>query len=109
MSKNLVIVESPRKARTITRILGDDYKIMASMGHIRDLPEKGLGVDIDNHFKPTYQLSDSRKNVIRDLTKAVQNADHVYLAPDPDREGEAIAWHLYEILKKKNKQAEKDQ
>ncbi len=106
MSKNLVIVESPRKARTITRILGNDYKIMASMGHIRDLPEKELGVDIEDNFKPTYKLSGSRKNVISDLTKAVQNADHVYLAPDPDREGEAIAWHLYEVLKKKNKQAE---
>ncbi len=105
MAKDLVIVESPTKARTITRILGNDYKIMASMGHVRDLPEKSLGVDVENDFKPTYKTS-GRKNVLDELSKAVKTADHVYLAPDPDREGEAIAWHLYELLKKKNKEAD---
>jgi DNA topoisomerase-1 len=105
MSKDLVIVESPAKARTITRILGDEYNVMASYGHIRDLPDKGLGVDVENGFKPTYKQNTDKRNVISNLTKAVAEAKHVYLAADPDREGEAIAWHLYEILKKKNKKA----
>ncbi len=106
MSKNLVIVESPSKARTISRILGSDYHVMASMGHIRDLPEKGLGVDVDHDFKPVYRRTPSRKKVIGELIKAAKSAEKIYLATDPDREGEAISWHIAEILKKENKTAE---
>lgn len=98
MSKNLVIVESPMKARTLTRILGSDYVIKASNGHVRDLPERGLGIDIKNGFEPVYEPTASRRNIIGDLRKALKGASHVYLATDPDREGEAIAWHLAELL-----------
>ncbi|RMD83246.1 MAG: type I DNA topoisomerase, partial [Lentisphaerae bacterium] len=105
MKKNLVIVESPRKANTINKILGKEYNIVASMGHVRDLPEKGLSVDIEHDFKPEYEIIPSRRKVIQKLQQAVKAAEGVYLAPDPDREGEAIAWHLYEILHKKNKNA----
>lgn len=99
MGKALVIVESPTKARTLSRILGDDVNIVASIGHIRDLPEKRLGIDIKNGFEPQYEISTQRKDVMAELTKAVKSADSVYLATDPDREGEAIAWHLLEVLK----------
>lgn len=95
----LVIVESPAKARTITRILGDDYQVLASMGHIRDLPEKQLGIQIKDNFTPIYEISQSRKKMVTELTRAAKKADHVYLATDPDREGEAISWHLQEVLK----------
>ena len=106
MSKDLVIVESPAKARTISRILDDSYTIMSSMGHVRDLIPKGLGVDVDDNFKPKYQISENRKKLIKELQDAVKKADIVYLATDPDREGEAIAWHLQEILQAKNKKVE---
>ncbi|HCN10210.1 MAG TPA: type I DNA topoisomerase [Lentisphaeria bacterium] len=99
MGKSLVIVESPTKARTLSRILGDEVNIVASIGHIRDLPEKRLGIDIKNGFEPQYEISSQRKDVMAELTKAVKSADSVYLATDPDREGEAIAWHLFEVLK----------
>ncbi len=102
MSTDLVIVESPAKARTIGKILGKDYSVLSSMGHIRDLPQRKLGVDLENGFTPTYQQNKSRKNVIQALTKAIKQADSAYLATDPDREGEAIAWHLYELLRKHN-------
>ena len=102
-SQNLVIVESPAKARTISKMLGNNYKIMASMGHIRDLPEHSFGVDIQNNFAPQYEDSKSRVKIINELKSAAKGADHIYLAPDPDREGEAIAWHLREILKKSSK------
>ncbi|MDX9862851.1 MAG: type I DNA topoisomerase, partial [Rhodospirillales bacterium] len=96
--QNLVIVESPAKARTISRILGKDYCVMASMGHVRDLPEKTLGVDVRNGFRPLYQETKGRGNVVKELRAAAAKAAHIYLAPDPDREGEAIAWHLHELL-----------
>lgn len=95
---SLVIVESPSKARTLQRILGQEYHIAASVGHIRDLPEREMGVDADHDFKVTYQVSPDKKKVISQLKKAVKEADVVYLATDPDREGEAISWHLAEIL-----------
>jgi DNA topoisomerase-1 len=103
MSKKLVIVESPTKARTITRILSGDYEITASGGHIRDLPEKSLGIDIENNFEPQYVDSDNKKSIIKQLKASAKKADEIYLAPDPDREGEAIAWHLHEILSKNTK------
>ena len=98
-STNLIIVESPAKARTLKRYLGEDYQIEASVGHIRDLPKSDLGVDVDNGFKPTYVASKDKSKVISQLKKLIKNATTLYLATDPDREGEAIAWHLTEILK----------
>lgn len=95
--KNLVIVESPSKSKTIEKYLGKDYRVTSSKGHICDLATKGkegLGVDIDDDFKPTYVVSPDKKNVVSDLKKLVRNSDRVYLATDPDREGEAISWHL---------------
>jgi DNA topoisomerase I len=98
MSKHLVIVESPAKAKTINKILGSDYVVKASLGHIRDLPQKKLAVDIKNGFQPEYELIASRKKTIKELKDAAKTADRIYLAPDPDREGEAIAWHLMHAL-----------
>ena len=98
MAKNLVIVESPAKAKTIERYLGKDYRVRASMGHVRDLPPKKLGVDIENDFRPTYTLLAGRKKAIDALKKAAVGADTIYMATDLDREGEAIAWHLCEAL-----------
>ncbi len=95
----LVIVESPAKAKTINKYLGDDYIVKASMGHVRDLPPKKLGVDVDNNFAPDYVNTTGRAKVITELKAAAKKCDHVFLAPDPDREGEAIAWHLQELLK----------
>ena len=102
MSK-LLIVESPTKARTISRMLGKGYDIIASMGHIRDLPEKELGVDIANAFAPQYVDTPRSRPVVKSLKEAVKKADEIYLAPDPDREGEAIAWHLKSVLQKGTK------
>ena len=99
----LLIVESPTKARTIERMLGKDYVILASMGHIRDLPEHELGVDLDNKFTPKYVDTARSRSVVKQLRENAQKADEIYLAPDPDREGEAIAWHIYEVLKNKTK------
>jgi DNA topoisomerase-1 len=99
MPKPLVIVESPAKARTIAGFLGGDYVVRASMGHIRDLPAKGLQVDVDNGFKVEYEVHASKKEVIRELKAALKDADELYLATDEDREGEAISWHLLEVLK----------
>ncbi len=96
---SLVIVESPAKAKTINKYLGKNYKVMASMGHIRDLPDKSLAVDVDNDFEPTYQIIQTRKKTLSDLKKAAKDAPMIYLAADLDREGEAIAWHLTEALK----------
>ncbi len=92
--KTLVIVESPAKAKTINKYLGENYEVKASMGHVRDLPEKGMGVDIENNFQPTYEIIARRSGLIRDLRAAARNSAEVYLATDLDREGEAIAWHL---------------
>lgn len=96
--KHLVVVESPAKAKTIERILGPDYKVMASMGHLRDLPKRTMGVDIENGFTPEYVNSTDRANVIKDLQKAVNQCCDILLATDPDREGEAISWHLSKLL-----------
>ncbi|MDD2523701.1 MAG: type I DNA topoisomerase [Endomicrobiaceae bacterium] len=101
--KYLVIVESPAKEKTISKILGKDYLVKSSFGHIRDLPKSKIGIDIEDNFKPTYIAMVKSKKVIADLKKAVEKIDHVYLATDFDREGEAIAWHLKELLKLSDK------
>jgi DNA topoisomerase-1 len=103
MSKNLVIVESPAKAKTINKYLGNDYRVMASIGHIKDLPSKGLGVDVEHDFEPTYEvIPDSKKRnnkkIVADLKRAAKEAEAIYLAADPDREGEAICQHLAEEI-----------
>jgi DNA topoisomerase-1 len=98
MAKPLVIVESPAKARTIAGFLGSDYTVLASMGHVRDLPAKGLSVDTEHGFAVEYEVHASKKSVISDLKKALKGADELYLATDEDREGEAISWHLLEVL-----------
>ncbi|MEW6584343.1 MAG: type I DNA topoisomerase [Nitrospirota bacterium] len=100
--KNLVIVESPAKAKTINKILGKDFVVKASVGHVKDLPEKNLGVDVDDNFQPQYVVIPGKEKIIKELKKASNEAEKVYLAPDPDREGEAIAWHIAtEIAEKK--------
>ena len=101
MVKSLVIVESPAKVKTLSKILGKDFTIKASMGHIRDLPKKGIGVRItkDFSFTPKYEIMPEKEAIIKDLTEAAQKCKHIFLAPDPDREGEAIAWHLHNIFK----------
>jgi len=99
VSKALVIVESPAKARTINKFLGGDYHVLASMGHVRDLPKKKLGVDVEKDFKPTYVSISGKKDVLSKLRSAASKADEVFLAVDLDREGEAIAWHLAKLLK----------
>lgn len=96
--KSLVIVESPAKAKTINRYLGPDFEVTASMGHVRDLPSKGINVDIENNFEPTYDIMPGKKRVVTALKAAAKKCDTLYLATDLDREGEAIAWHLGEIL-----------
>ena len=101
MAKKLVIVESPSKSKTIEKYLGKDYKVVSSLGHIRDLSTSGkfgFGVDLENHFKPDYKLIKGKKKLVTELKKEVKNSDFVYLATDPDREGEAISWHLYDTL-----------
>jgi DNA topoisomerase-1 len=101
---NLVIVESPAKAKTILKILGKGFAVRASIGHIKDLPKKELGVDVENNFKPHYVVIPGKEKIIKELKKASKEADKVFLAPDPDREGEAIAWHIaYEISDKKSR------
>ena len=97
-AKNLVIVESPAKAKTIGKYLGPDYEVMASMGHLRDLPKSKIGVDVDKDFELDYKPIKGKEEIIRELKKAADKADMVYLATDPDREGEAISWHLFETL-----------
>lgn len=101
MSKKLVIVESPHKSKTIEKYLGKDFKVVSSVGHIRDLSTSGkygFGVDIDNNFKPDYKIIKGKAKLVKELKKDIKNADFVYLATDPDREGEAISWHLYDTL-----------
>ena len=97
--KKLVIVESPTKQKTISKILGSDFIVRSSFGHVRDLPSKDIGVDIDHNFTPTYVAVDRAKKLIKELEPLAKNASEIYLATDPDREGEAIAWHLVELLK----------
>ncbi len=99
MGKNLVIVESPAKAKTIEKFLGNDFIVKSSYGHIRDLAKKNLGIDLDNGFIPTYEVSADKKKIVAELKKDVKAAETVWLASDEDREGEAIAWHLAEVLK----------
>lgn len=99
MAKYLVIVESPAKAKTINKILGKDYLVKASMGHVRDLPEKEIGVDLEKGFKPKYVSIKGREKVVKELKEAAKSVENIILAPDPDREGEAIAWHLMAALK----------
>ena len=101
MSKPLVIVESPAKAKTISQFLGSEFIVRASVGHIADLPSKGLAVDVDNDFKAAYELTERGRQVIRDLKADLKNASVVYLATDEDREGEAISAHLREYLNPK--------
>ena len=96
--KSLVIVESPAKAKTINHYLGPDFEVKASMGHIRDLPSKGLNIDIEHDFEPTYDIMPGKKAVVSQLKAAAKKCDKLYLATDLDREGEAIAWHLAQIL-----------
>jgi len=101
MSKKLVIVESPSKSKTIEKYLGSNYKVVSSLGHIRDLSTSGkygFGIEIDNEFKPNYEIIKGKKKLVNELKKEVKSADFVYLATDPDREGEAISWHLYDAL-----------
>jgi len=108
--KNLVIVESPSKSKTIEKYLGNEYKVVSSKGHIRDLATKGkygLGVEIENNFLPTYEIIKGKKKMVTDLKKEVKSADKVYLATDPDREGEAISWHLKDELNIKDKDYER--
>ena len=99
--KNLVIVESPAKCKTITKYLGEGFKVLASYGHVRDLPAKKGAVQVDDHFKMTYDLIERNSKHVDEIVKAMKQADTLYLATDPDREGEAISWHVYEILKAK--------
>jgi DNA topoisomerase-1 len=96
MAKSLVVVESPAKAKTINKYLGRNYKVVASMGHVRDLPKSKLGVDIEDGFEPSYEVIASRKKVLKELKDAAKSADEIFVATDPDREGEAIGWHLAE-------------
>ena len=98
MSKKLVIVESPSKAKTIQKYLGDDYIIESSYGHVRDLPKKAISIDVENNFEPDYVVTDDKKDVVKKLKKLAKQVDEVLLATDEDREGEAISWHLCKIL-----------
>src|SRR5512142_978581 len=102
MAKSLVIVESPAKTKTLKNFLGPQFQVEASMGHVRDLPEREIGVDVEAGFKPRYVAIPSKRQIIKKLGDAAHKADVVYLASDPDREGEAIAWHLATALKLKN-------
>src|SRR5664279_3116540 len=107
MTKNLVIVESPAKAKTIEKYLGADYIVKSSFGHIRDLPKKGMSIDIEHDFAPTYEVSVDKKKTVAELKKLAATAETVWLASDEDREGEAIAWHLAEALKLDDKKTKR--
>jgi len=98
MSNSLVIVESPAKARTIKKFLGQGFEVKACMGHVRDLPVKELGVDVENEYRPLYRVIKGKSKVIKELKASAKKAEAIYLAPDPDREGEAIAWHVAQVL-----------
>mgnify|MGYP000423384393 FL=1 len=103
MTKPLVVVESPTKVKTIKKYLGKDYNVAATVGHIKDLPSKEMGIDIEGGFKPKYKNIPGKQKIIKTLKQAAGDATDIYLAPDPDREGEAIAWHTSEVLKKKGR------
>jgi Topoisomerase IA len=101
--KALIIVESPSKIKTLKKFLGENYAFESSVGHVRDLPEKELGIDLKKDFEPTYVILPGKTEVVKKLKKAASECDEVFLAPDPDREGEAIAWHISELLPAKTK------
>jgi DNA topoisomerase I len=103
MANSLIVVESPTKVKTIKKFLGRDFDVVASMGHIKDLPKSSLGIDLEKGFEPTYHVIEARKKIIDALKKAAKGAENIYLAPDPDREGEAIAWHIADVIGAKNK------
>ncbi|HEY6330455.1 MAG TPA: toprim domain-containing protein, partial [Blastocatellia bacterium] len=103
MAKALVVVESPSKAKTINKYLGADFTVLASVGHVKDLPKKGIGIDFDNNFEPTYEVIPGKEKVIKQLKSAAKAVDTIYVATDPDREGEAIGWHIREELEGKGK------
>jgi DNA topoisomerase-1 len=103
MANSLIVVESPTKVKTIKKFLGSDFNAVASVGHIKDLPKSTLGIDLEKDFEPTYKVIETKKKTIDDLKKAAKKAENIYLAPDPDREGEAIAWHISEVIDTKNK------
>src|ERR1700676_1076482 len=107
MAKSLVIVESPTKAKTIGKYLGKQYVVKASLGHIKDLPKKDLAVDVDKNFEPHYEVIEGKKKLMQELRAASKKVDSIYLAADPDREGEAICFHLQEELDSKKKDAPK--
>ncbi|HEX2173935.1 MAG TPA: toprim domain-containing protein, partial [Dehalococcoidia bacterium] len=98
-ARDLVIVESPAKAKTVSKFLGNGYNVKASVGHVRDLPQSQLGVDIEKDFAPTYLVPPDKRSVVRDLREAAATAGSIYLATDPDREGEAISWHVMQAAK----------
>ena len=102
-NKPLVVVESPTKVRTISKYLGKDFNVAATVGHIKDLPAREMGIDIDKDFTPQYRSIPGKQKVISALKKAAGDCTDIYLAPDPDREGEAIAWHAADVLKKKGR------
>jgi len=104
VAKSLVIVESPAKAKTVNHYLGKDFVVKASMGHVRDLPKKKMGVDVENDFRPTYEVIPDKKKIVAELRKSARESERVILAADPDREGEAISWHLAQLLEDDNKQ-----
>src|SRR5271156_4947802 len=101
MAKSLVIVESPTKAKTIGKYLGKNFVVKASLGHVKDLPKKELSVDVEHDFTPKYEVIEGKKKLIAELKTAAKGVDSIYLAADPDREGEAICWHLQEELEPK--------
>ena len=103
MTKPLVVVESPTKVRTIKKYLGKDYNVAATVGHIKDLPSKEMGIDIESGFKPEYKNIPGKQKIIKTLKQAAGDATDIYLAPDPDREGEAIAWNTSEVLQRKGR------
>ncbi|HEY6083043.1 MAG TPA: toprim domain-containing protein, partial [Chitinophagaceae bacterium] len=98
MAKNLLIVESPAKAKTIEKILGSDFEVKSCYGHIRDLEKDDMGIDIKNHYTPTYIIPADKEKVVKELKKVAKSAEEVWLATDEDREGEAISWHLCNVL-----------
>ena len=100
---NVIVVESPSKAKTINKYLGSEYKVIASMGHVRDLLAKEEAVDTNNNYEMKWEVSDKGKKVIKDIKELAKNAKNLYLAPDPDREGEAISWHLEKLLRMDSK------
>ena len=98
MADNLVIVESPAKAKTIEKFLGSNFKVASSFGHISDLPSKNIGIDVNDNFKPSYEISTDKKSIVKKLRDLAKKSKTVWLASDEDREGEAIAWHLFRTL-----------